>query len=172
MLTRPMPIHVIPLLLGLIAGTAIPDVSCADQPTPVLRTFGFFVTDETGEAPDFLGEGSHAVVVTGAMDGFVITLLNEDHTELTTWLGADAQHSGQGGEPAGRYCWLVDDENPYTPPVGARTFMGPDGSIESVDVVRIKRCGLTGCEYGNEFHWEIDDDGTHTFVIVSAWFSK
>jgi hypothetical protein len=165
-------------LLGLATCLALTAPVGGDQSTPVLRTFGFLVLDD--DVPDFLSEDSLAITVlpdvTDPSAGHSLPLLvDAAHEELTEWESHPAHYATKGGAKFdGSFFWLLDDETPTPPPVGAHTFIGPTGLIESVEVVRIRICSSVNCGCAcNNGLWTIDDvNGTRTLVIVTAWFSK
>src|SRR5262245_18975588 len=165
--------------LVLIAFLAMAAKAQAEPPEPVLRTFGFMPFNF--ETPDFLGDDSLAVAVlpdepdAGARLTLPL-LVDPFFQQRTIWEWHPARHVVKGGKPVdGSFFWLIDNATPTPPPTGAHTFTGPDGWIESVEVVRIKLCAASNCGGLSNLngYWAIDNvNGTRIFVIVKAWFSK
>ncbi len=147
--------------------------ACADEPQYVLRTFAF-VTLEGELLPDFQGDDSLAIVVTNdANPGqWTLSLLGYSDVE-TTWLSHKARHVTIGGkEIQGDFLWLVDDDLPTPPPVGAISLTGPDGMIDSVFIARISQCSSYDCGPGNQGKWHVSPTGTRRVVFARAWFLR
>jgi len=166
-------------VLAPLACLAMAAIARAEPPEPVLRTFGFMPLNF--DTPDFLGDDSLAVaVLPDATDaGAELTFplfVDPFFQQRTIWELHPAHHVVKGGKPIdGSFFWLIDNATPTPPPRGAFTFTGPDGFIESVEVVRIKLCAAGNCGglNNNNGQWAIDNvNGTRLFVVVKAWFSK
>lgn len=168
-------------LFAIVAGLSMPELAQADDAVPVLRTFGYLVLDGQEAVPDFLSEDSLAITalpdVTDPGAGTVLPLLVDG--ALTLWERHPVHYATKGGQKlSGEFYWLLDVDAPTPPPVGAHTFTGDrgwiDGFIQSVDVVKIRVCTSVNCGGPqNNGVYTIDHvNGTRTFVIVSAWFSR
>jgi hypothetical protein len=148
----------------------------ADEPTTVIRTFGFSV--DAGPAyPDFKGVASFAVIVMPGGDGGEIVFASPSGLEApdwlagTHWVSQPAKHITKGGNhDQGAFMWLVTDENPRVAAPGAHAVTGPDGSILDVQVIPIKLCG-GDCSPASSYYVPAYG-ATDIFVVVTAEFSK
>lgn len=150
-------------------------VAHAEEPELVERTFGVLASG--GPGPDFEAEDSIAVTV-------LPDFKNDSNLEFsstdqagtlknTVWLKNDAHHAVEGNsQPGVTYFWLVTEDTPNVPPIGAHTFTGTDSPfIVSQKVVYIAPCNGS-CGPENDGKWRIAASGGTAFVIVTAYFSK
>ena len=165
------------------------DSSFAQKPEPVIRTFGFLVSNGE-DIPDFTSEASKAVtalplVVDGGSTWFppLTDYPSPDHDfEGSEWVSHPAHHAGAGGQQrSGVFFWLLTETTPEPPQVGAHTFTGPDGLILESQVLYLKPC--TGADEGHRCHYGDANAGKYVlsgtyngnanaFVVVTALFSR
>jgi hypothetical protein len=165
------------VLAVVLVGTAQP--AAAQQ--SVVRTFGFYATGgQVG--PDFTSEESKVVTAlpdlassnTGELLRFSSCDCNPEWLRGTTWVLVPAHHATKHNDaPGGAFFWLVDDDTPELPPVGANTVTGPDGMIIDQISYRIARCA-GDCDWEDDDEWRVvTEEGLGAaFVVVTAWFSR
>ena len=165
-------------ILGLFVAGMVPQrQALADEPTTVIRTFGFWV--DSGPAyPDFEGADSLAVIAMPQGGGGEIVFASPSGLEApdwlagTHWVSQPAMHITRGGhDDQGAFMWLVTEENPDPPPAGSHAFTGPGGSVLDVQVIPIK---LNNGDVGgpSTYYYVPAYGATDIFVVVTAEFSK
>ena len=154
----------------------------AEKPDPVIRTFGYYATGAF-EGPDFLADDSVGITVlpdlflpsSGQTIEFSATDNNPEWLRGTVWAVHPAHHATKGGDELnGVFLWLLDEETPTAPPIGAHTLTGPDGLIDDQVPLRIAPCSGTDCEFGEgSDRWVVQQTNVGVpFVVVTAVFSR
>jgi hypothetical protein len=169
----------------LTGGT--PQRACADEHQGVVRTF--LVVVSTTSSLDFLSDDSIAIVVAPPSDGTQDFLRfvdfdsdsgfgNSDPAfDSTVWAYQDAMHVSQGGARIpGGVAWLLTEETPTPPPIGAFTLTGPDSSL--VQIVRYRRlceggdCAFDSANDGKYLTVDPEAAADDLIVVVTAVFSR
>ena len=175
-LSKRLPVRAILLGISIVGAT---NIARAEEACGVVRTFGFLTDPET--AVSFLSPNSQLVVVAppGEPDylSFAPDAGASQESELldgTTWVFQDAIHVFKGGRASeGAFLWLIDEDTPEPPPIGAFTMTG-EGSVSIVSEVifQIKFCG-TDCGFGNNTKYYVSPfGGGDVFVVVTAIFDR
>ena len=167
------------LLGATVAACLINTARAEDGESPfVCRTFGFFV-EGSDLAPDyFIGEDSIAIVTPpedGPSSDFCFAPCVDVNGELagTIWISRSTRHVTKGKKlEVGTFVWLLTEDTPEPPPVGAMTLTG-DGSplVLSQTVVNVRQPGFVFCPGMQPGDLVVSTSGT-PFVVVTALFNR
>ena len=157
------------LTLALLLSTSARDTHAA-EPRGVWRTFAVWL-DYGVESVDFTDEDSVLIKVeksdlgpgTKIFGGF-------DQVPDGTEVVFDSPRAmyitkGNGRTSIGSFCWLLFEDTPEPPPIGAVTLLGPDAELTQVDLGYVYVQGAYILPNGNP-------QTNQRMILVTALFSK